>query len=257
MFRYTQRLQKRTEQRLKGFRTPSIRILRKAIAEINEPVRPGAFEQHVFNRRVQRPSAIRHSLKSIKSRGQLISFCIDATPQPKVLQSGLTVKNMLKQRHALDWSPPPYDSTNSVRWAHVIYRYNKNTCKALPLLSSKVRKLAQAYFNMTITLKENGQSSAFNTGAGTKESSQAHVSGFTLRSPPIRQDLLGKLSYRKQSFIYPYRKLLRMEPKIIFKYRARSVNITLFIHDQRLASVEGRLHAITNHHQRSQMSTQV
>lgn len=143
-----------------------------------------------------------------------------------------------KQKNALDWSPAPYQSRDSVRWKHVVYNYNKTTTQTIPLLTSRVRKATQAYLNME--QKHAGHDEA-NKGKnpnwpkfGVDERQKAFVSGHTFLDQPIMQDLLGKVSENQKGFMIPYRELLKMEPPIIFKHRAKSVNVSLHVHDERL-----------------------
>jgi hypothetical protein len=69
---------------------------------------------------------------------------------------------------------------------------------------------------------------------GVDARQKAFVSGYTLLDQPVMQDLLGKLSENQKSFMIPYRELLKMEPPVIFKHRAKSVSVSLHVHDERL-----------------------
>jgi hypothetical protein len=108
----------------------------------------------------------------------------------------------------------------------------------MPLLTSRIRKVAQAYLNMERKpagfeeeMKgQNPNQPKFGVDARQK----AFVSGYTLLDQPVMQDLLGKLSENQKSFMIPFRQLLKMEPPVIFKHRANSVNISLHVHDERL-----------------------
>lgn len=109
----------------------------------------------------------------------------------------------------------------------------------MPLLTSRIRKAAQAYLNMEQRpagfeeeLKgKNPNEPKFGVDARQK----AFVSGYTLLDQPVMQDLLGKLSEQQKSFMIPYRELLKMEPPLIFKHRADSCKVSLHVHDERLA----------------------
>ena len=68
---------------------------------------------------------------------------------------------------------------------------------------------------------------------------EAHVSGFHGLDQPTRQDLLGYLVENQRSFMIPYRELLSMDPQMLFRHRANSVNVSMHVYDERLKPHEG------------------
>jgi hypothetical protein len=69
MFRPTQRLCARTEARIKGFRSPAIRILRGAIVGTNELELPGVLKQDLSSRRSQPSTAVTKQSKTTFGSG--------------------------------------------------------------------------------------------------------------------------------------------------------------------------------------------
>ncbi|KIW01350.1 uncharacterized protein PV09_07122 [Verruconis gallopava] len=236
-FRQTQRLYARTEARVKGFRGPGIKILRDAIVGTSEIELPGVLKQDLSAKRSQ-PSAGR-----IASSKTTFGSGTSSIPKSELLalqrsRYGWGSLKPSKRKHALDWSPPPHGSRDSVRWKHVVYSYNKNKTQAMPLLTSKIRRVAQAYLNME--RKPEGYDEAMkgknpNTPKfGIDARQKAFVSGHTFLDQPVFQDLLGKFTEIRKSFMIPYRELLKMEPPVIFKHRANSCHVSLHVHDERL-----------------------
>jgi hypothetical protein len=69
VFKPTQRLCARTEARIKGFRSPAIKILRGAIVGMNERELPGVLKQDLSARRSQPSTALTKPSKTTVGSG--------------------------------------------------------------------------------------------------------------------------------------------------------------------------------------------
>lgn len=264
MFKPTPRLEKRVAQRLKGFRSPSIRILRKAIANIHpqarvkpfaiphvEPPRsltlsetcclPGclyplgslrSWEEH----RVLRTkddiigTRLRHALYRIPVRPSIFN----QSSRDAIAAAGPNIGSRTAK-------PPRYKPSATVYWTHSIYRYNKAVISSLPLLSSVVSKMLRTYFNMSPRSPEPSVPSSCTGHDRARDILRAYISDRIAGKSHIRPDLLGKISFRKKGFWKPFRQLLQYQPRITFKHSQTGVGITVFIYDRRLEVLRQKL----------------
>lgn len=256
MFKPTLRLEKRVAQRLKGFRSPSIRILRKAIANVHPQARLKPFAvPHVEPPRSLTSSeawsfpacpcplgTTTHQV--LRSKDDIIGTKLrDALCRTPVCPTTTTtiVNGSSNIRSRTTKPPPRYKPSATAYWAHSIYKYNKATISSLPPLTSAVSKSLRAYFNMSPRIPEPSISNAAGGHDRARTTLRAFVSDRKADKSYIRPDLLGKISFRKKGFWAPFRRLLRCQPRITFKHGQTEVGITLFVYDRRLEVLRQRL----------------
>ena len=261
MFKPTLRLEKRVAQRLKGFRSPSIRILRKAIANVHPQARLKPFAvPHVEPPRSltsseawslpacpcplgpRRPWEEEEKKKKhqvLRSKDDIIGTKLrDALCRIPVCPTTIVNGSNIGSRTTKP--PPRYKPSATVYWTHSVYKYNKATISSLPPLTSAVSKTLRAYFNMSPRIPQPSISKAAGHDR-TRNRLRAFVSDRKADKSYIRPDLLGKISFRKKGFWAPFRRLLRCQPRIIFKHCQTEVGITLFVYDRRLEVLRQKL----------------
>jgi len=135
------------------------------------------------------------------------------------------------------WKPPA-----TSYWTHSVYCYNKNTTKTFPVTADITRKTLRAYFNM-LPRDFNSVLHRFRAARGTGPSLfKAFVSDRGGRNPSIKQHLIGKISPQKNSFWRPFRRLMEIQPKIVFKhYPYSETRIMVLVYDRRIESLKQRL----------------
>lgn len=286
MFHGTSPLQKRIEQRLRGFRAPSTRILRKAIAGIDRAalVKPFGVPH------IQPPSNL-----SISGAWKLLNVPLttiikhqqDKNPRWKCLNitwtsdaamwtGGMYCTFELITNHTfyLSWSfrlnqthpdlltyvqpvkpstlsaheqclalqterehntskvnAPRYKPPATFYWVHCVYRYNKSTLKTLPITAENTRKLFSAYFNLLPNGFQNVVRALRGTGPNVLK---AFVSDGRANNLSVRQELIGKISHRKNAFWRPFRYLIEHQPRIVFKHYPKETRIMAFVYDRRI-----------------------
>jgi len=141
---------------------------------------------------------------------------------------------------------PRYKPPATSYWTHSIYSYNKNRLRMLPAATSTMKHFANVYFNVVPA----GFEDVLPENHKTKRRSgcnlfKVFVSGSTPQNQLIRQDLLGKISHPRRSFMEPYRQLIRLQPRIVFKHYVQLVNVSIFIHDKRIAYLKRKLAKLT------------
>jgi hypothetical protein len=299
MLQQTLSLQSRVEQRLRGFRTPSLRILRKALAGIDsatlvkpltvpysEP--PSGLSTLAAWKKLNIPlaSIIEHR-KAANTRWQSLnnSWSQDAPPatfgmcKPErpvsifmsLLPSNADPNNSILALLHLEQpsgvrSDGPFSltesrlevgskKTNPARWkpssmsywTHSVYRYNKSTIKALPVTTDSTRKILRAYFNM-LPRDSRDVLQRFRARRGTGPSLfRAFVCDRGGRYPSLKQHLIGKISSPKSTFWRPFRRLIELQPKIVFKHYPEEIRVMAFIYDRRIEVVKQKLSKCARH----------
>lgn len=264
MFKPSLRLEKRVAQRLRGFRSPSIKILRKAIANVHpqarmkkafavphvEPPRSlisseawplsgcpcpsGAlrlWEEH-------RVLCTKDDIAGTRLRDALYRIQIYPTTFNQSSGDVVAVGSDICSRTT---KPPRYKPSATAYWTHSIYKYNKATMSYLPPLTITVSKMLKTYFNMSSRLPEPSILSSYAGHDRAHNTLRAFVSDRKTDKSYIRPDLLGKISFRKKGFWVPFRRLLECQPRITFKHFQTDVGITLFVYDRRLEVLRQRL----------------
>ena len=264
MFKPTLRLEKRVAQRLRGFRSPSIRILRKAIANVHPQARVKPFAvPHVEPPRSLTSSEAwclpgclfslgslrtREEQRVLRTKDDIIETRLrDALHRIPVRPS--IVNQSLGDAIAVAGSnigsriskPPRYKPSATVYWTHSIYKYNKAAISSLPPLTSVVSKMLRTYFNMSPRIPELLLPSSYAGHDRAHNSLRAYISDRKAEKSHIRPDLLGKISFRKNGFWTPFRQLLQYQPRITFKHCQAGVGITVFVYDRRLEVLRQRL----------------
>ena len=260
MFKPTLPLKKRVAQRLRGFRGPAIRILRKAIANIHprarvkpfavphvEPSRnltfseawplPGCPHPLGFLHPWEEHRVLRTKDDFIGARLREALYRVPIHPTA-VHQSSGDATAMVGSRGV---KPSRYKPSATVYWSHSIYRYNKAAISSLPPLTRAVSKLLRVYLNMSSRIPEPSNPFSFAEHAHGRNILRAYLSDQKADNSYIRPDILGKISFRKKGFWVPFRQLLECQPRITFKHRQSGVGIMLFVYDRRLEVLRQRL----------------
>jgi hypothetical protein len=226
MFRPTIPLQKRLELRLRGFRGPSVRILRQELGKVKRTAKTISFTG---------PDGIRYRNQST----------------PLIPSWKWQYRQCLRRPSARQWrrclsSPTSPLPKPSWRWAHSIYSFNDKYLQSLIPATPISKEAMGAYLNMT----PRGASDA-HSATGLNSELRAIVSDRLRSQPPISQSLLGKISRDPRSFWRPFRDMCQWEPAILFKHRlAGRVDILMCVHDQRLEFLRRELDIL-----RGQIST--
>lgn len=245
MFKPTAPLQRRVESRLRGYRTKSIRILRKAIASLDNNrdktaiilssnrkhhhshsnynlIPPSYSIRHGFVPRVKRtrPRSQPQRIAITKAQDALNHIPIDSQLSR---QSTVPLSNYFSPE---DGTSPP--------WRHSIYKFNKSTLPLLPILTDQATKAISTYLNGT----PQGQSQTPSTILHLTLN-RAFVSD---QRASVKQDLLGKLSFQKNGFLLPFRRLLERQPRVRFNHYADGgIGIGCFVYDRRVEILRQRV----------------
>jgi hypothetical protein len=134
------------------------------------------------------------------------------------------------------WKPPA-----TSYWTHSVYRYNKNSIKGLPVMADVTRKTLRAYFNM-LPRDHQDDLKRFLAAPDTGPSLfRAFVSDRGGKCPSLKQHLVGKISGNKNSFWRPFRRLMELQPKIVFKHYPEETRLMFFVYDRRIATIKSKL----------------
>lgn len=249
MFRPTASCQKRLERRLRGFRSQAIRILRKALASVDNEARnsaivpcPGGKSSYLSHGRLSTPLGCPPDRNpGLFTRGPRRRSPLDTA----TIRDALRHRSVISCRLEVSTSPLPNHKsqldTNAMHESYSVYRYNKAAVPLLPMLGLQVSKIVQAYFNMTPRELRLRASSSSHPGTFCLGLNRAFVSGRNTDKKHIKPDLFGKLSLRKNGFWRPFRRLLERQPRIQFKHYQSSVGVSLSIYDRRLELARQRL----------------
>jgi hypothetical protein len=218
MFRGTKSLQTRTELRLRGFRGPSVRILRQELSRVMPSSRSGSLNNVISNCR--REEAF-HPKDTVKSTFKAFIVTENRAKWLGALQGLMAGRNWL--------------------WAHSIYSFNENTTKRL-FASTEISKAAiKAYLNYM----PHGSSQPLSSNDARTHFPRAFVSDLHRSQSPLPQGFSSKVSRYRAGFWRPFREMLTWEPPILFKHYSNGrIDTVLFVHDQRIEFLESRLVAI-------------
>jgi hypothetical protein len=149
---------------------------------------------------------------------------------------GINVEATSRKTNSARWKPP-----STSYWTHSVYHYNKSTIKALPITAGVTRKILRAYFNM-LPCDSRDVLKRYRVPRGTGPSLfKAFVSDRGSKYPSLKQHLIGKISGHKNSFWRPFRRLIDVQPNIVFKHYPDGIDFTVFVYDRRIEVVRQHL----------------
>jgi hypothetical protein len=217
MFRVTRPLQRKTELRLRGFRGPSVRILRQELRRLI-PIARTTYSSNIDSK--CRKKDILHA-----------EVTVDRTYKA-LFNGNRRLGNIPGLVTKPNWS-----------WAHSIYCFNDNTIKGL-FASVEVSKTAiRAHLNSLPC----GSSQLLSTNDGQKHISRAFMSDLHRKQFLLPQAFSSKVSRYRSAFWRPFRKMLTWDAPILFKhYSSGRIDALLFAHDTRIQFLEHKLASLRN-----------
>jgi hypothetical protein len=140
------------------------------------------------------------------------------------------------------WKPPAISY-----WTHSIYCYNKTTPKSLPVTANLTRKALRAYFNMLPRDYEDVLPVSRGPPGSSSSLLKAYISDRGESMPAIQPQLMGKISSRKSGFWGPFRRLVSLQPKLVFKHCPEETTVIMFVYDRRIEYLRQRLQKLSKH----------
>jgi hypothetical protein len=138
-------------------------------------------------------------------------------------------------------NPPRYKPPATSYWAHSVYRYHKSSTRLLPVISANAATVIHTYFNM-LPCGYKYVIEKFNQNPQNLPSLfRAFVSDRAICKRSMKPDLMGKLSPRKSSFWRPFRRLMSLQPQIVFKHYPKETRIMALVYDRRVEVLNQRL----------------
>ena len=246
MFKPTLSRQKRVERRFQGFRVKSIRIIRQALAAVQDSHTGHAYalipskeqQSHLYS------DSCDSNQQDVGCTSRKASRRWSPTVRMALFRESIThstVGDGMSKLFPTKMGNCRYRQILTPNWRHSVYRYNKTAACTLPVLGSNVSYALQTFFNMEPReAKPQISSSEFSYPVGLTVH-RAFLSDQRTDKRYIQPHLLGKLSNRRNAFWRPYRQLIKQLPRIQFNHYQSTVSVRLFVYDRRLDLARQRL----------------
>jgi len=229
MFSPTIPLLRRAENRLRGYRTPAIRILRKLVAGLDYDARTAGFVGPRLPMKTKGPGR-RLPVRPLTFRDLLQYNSSHVEPADMVIQSSLK-------------RPPTIQA-----WTHGVYSFQSHILAGLPVAAIHVKFGLRSYCNILPRNMPPIIPDVVRSNVAYRTLFRTFISDRN-RHHAIKPDLVGKLKRpRRTGFWLLFRNWLKWEPAVVFKhFSCGRIVAVAFTYDMRQYILKG-YDTILRHH---------